>query len=214
MLVRYDDITFDNRQPTQVADAIFNIITKYDSRFSHTAGTDTIRVSGFDIVFSYYNTGGATRSRIDGRDFINSSGIVNYTTMLIITDTIFYLLFKTQNAANTPVTGFSWIRENGINYFGVAAYNSSVGQIDSMNFTNKTNGGTYYTIKKHAQFSFNGQNILFIPTSIISDNGGNYQVLSGLRSCSNVTFNTMVSVNYSNYYAIGTNTLIRDDGVD
>jgi len=208
-MIAYGNIAFDNRHPTEIADAFFTIITMYDSRFSHTAGTDTITVDSFDIVFSYDGAGGATMSMIDGRNFIDAGGTVDYTFMLLITDTVFYFLLKTQNVANTPVTSICWIKEEGVSYFGVAIQGSSNGQIESIAFANKTNGGRYYAIKKHAQFSLISNAIVLITTSIIGDNGGAFQVLDGLRSCSNVPFNTTVSINNVNYYAIGTNTLVR-----
>ena len=212
MIIGRGDITISVRDPVVNADNIFNVIRNYDDRFTHTAGTTTLTVDGFDIVIRYNGSGGAADMYLDDRWWFPASVSGDFTYFLIITETVFYFLIKTQNAANTPVTGFCWIKENGINYFGVAVRNQSTGQIDSMSFTNKTNGGTYYAIKKHAQFALNSQSILFISASVMADNAGNYQVLSGLRSCSTVTFNTEVSINYINYYAIGTNTLIRDSG--
>ena len=84
--------------------------------------------------------------------------------------------------------------------------------IENMTFSDKTSSpeNRYYTIKKHANFTLAGSAIVFISASIIGDNGGNFKVLSGVRSCSTTTFDTMVSVNHRNYYAIGTNTLVLD----
>lgn len=204
MVYHSDPITFDydHGVPNNAA-AVYEILHKYDNRFSYTEGDSYIRVEdSFNIVFTH--SGGIN---VDGRPLNVSSG--NYILFTVFTGTIVYCLIKTQTSSASPVGGFCWIKSRNINYLGAGGN----GAIDAMSFSDKTTlpENRYYTIKKHAQFPLNNQSILFITTSIICDNDGNYQTLNDLRSCSTVTFNTTISVNYSNYYAIGTNTLVRDD---
>ena len=215
MQIYYDLVTIpygDSSYSAIAAQNIFTVISKYDDRFTYTEGNDYITVdNSFNITFETSSESSVNGLIIDG---ITSMPAGTFTVTIIITNTIFYFLFKTNDDANTPVGGFCWIKEQNINYFGVNSKGSNVGQIDLMNFSDKTNipENRYYKIKRHAQFSLISQSILFVPISIIADNGGNYKLLSELRSCSTVTFNTMISINHINYYAIGTNTLIRDDG--
>lgn len=215
MQIHYDIVTIPYGNSSRSATAtqnIFTVISKYDDRFTYTAGNAYITVdNSFNITFETSAQSSVNGLIIDGIAAIPAG---TFTVFIITSPTIFYFLFKTNDNANTPVGGFCWIKEQNVNYLGVNSKGLNVGQIELMNFSDKTNlpENRYYKIKRHAQFSLISQSLLFIPVSIIADNGGNYKVLSELRSCSNVTFNTMVSVNYSNYYAIGTNTLIRDDG--
>lgn len=210
MHIYYDIITV-GRPATSAADSIYQIISKYDNRFTHTSGTSIIRVNGsFDMEFTLDSN---NYILIDGRT-TPLRDTTTYTVTVIVSTTIFYFLLKTNNTANTPVTGFCWIHENNNDFFGVAVSGTSTGQIDSMNFSNKAVSpeNRYYSIKRHAQFSLINPSIVFITTSIIADNGGNYFVLSELRSCSTTNFCSTLAINHTNYFAIGTNTLIRDDG--
>lgn len=210
MHIYYDVITIP-RSITSAPENIYGVISKYDNRFSYTSGDSFIRVNNtFDVKFTLDSN---SYLCIDGRQ----TPINNNTTgtVTIVTSTsLFYFLFKTNNAANTPITGFCWLHENSKEFFGVAVRNVSTGQIDSMYFSDMLSSpkNTNYAIKRHAQFQLISPNIVFITTSILADNGGNYTVLQDLRSCSNVVFDSTISVSHSNYYAIGTNTLIRDDG--
>lgn len=206
MQIYYDIITL-GRPPADAAASIYEIISKYDNRFSYTPGATSIRVNdSFDMNFALNSNNYIV---IDNR-LTPIRDSATYTVTIVVSTTIFYFLLKTNDAANTPVTGFCWIHDNK-DYFGVAESGTSTGQLDSMNFTDKSTSpeNRYYTIKRHAQFSIINPNIVFITTSIIADNGGNYAVLSELRSCSNVAFGTTIAINHSNYFAIGVNTLIR-----
>lgn len=210
MQVYYDIITLPNTNPG-CRDAIFNIISKYSNKFAKS-GNEFIRIDdSFDLPFYILN---GYVLGIDNRNNCTIHYLQTYTTMTIISDTLFYFLCKTNDVANTPVGAFCWIKENGKNYIGVST-GSCTGQIDSMEFSYKGNPeNRYFSIKKHAQFELEPPNLVFITASIISGNdGGDFQTLSEFRSCSTVTYNTMVSVNHANYYAIGTNTLIRDTGL-
>lgn len=210
MQIYYDIITL-GRPPATVAANIYEIISKYDNRFAYTSGATSIRVNNsFDMNFTLDSN---NYVQIDGRT-TPIRDTVTYTVTVVVSTTIFYFLLKTNNAANTPVTGFCWLHDNNKDYLGVAVSGTSSGQLDSMNFTDKSTSpeNRYYTVKRHAQFTLRDQNIVFIATGIISDNGGNYQALTEVRSCSNTTFDSTLSINHSNYYAIGTNSLVRLGG--
>ena len=200
------------------ADRIYAIIYEHDpERFTHTTGTNIIRVEDtFDVAFGY----ASARLTVDGRVTPvrwDSYSSFNGSVLLLISDTVFYFLIRDTSAVNNPIGGFCWIKNRGVNYLGVSVNDTGTnGQLDGMTFTNKsvTPTNPYYTIKKHAQFELRDQNIIYINTSVIADNSGNFDTLEGLCSCSTVAFGTMVGVNHRNYYAIGSNTLILDDQED
>ena len=200
------------------ADRIYEILQGVDpERFTHTQGTAVIRFDDIlDITFGYSRP----HFRVDGRDtpmtYESYSG-TRYNTLILISDTIFYFLFRTNNEANNPVGGFCIIQNHGVVYLGVSVANTGTnGQLDGMAFTNKSANpvNPYYAIKKHANFELRDQNIIYINTSIIGDSSGNFDTLEGLCSCSTVAFGTTIGVNHRNYYAIGSNTLILDDQED
>ena len=212
MQIYYDVVSLKRDCPYAV-DNIYEVISKYDNRFAHETGTGIIRVNNsFDLEFTQ---SGTSNLRIDDRQTaINYTVVTVCTCTIIVSTTLFYFLIKTNNAANTPITGFCWIHEGSNDYIGVAQNNVSTGQLDSMYFSDMHSSpkNTNYTIKRHAKFTLSDQNIVFIATGIIADNGGNYKALSEVRSCSNATFDSTMSINHSNYYVIGTNSLVKIGG--
>ena len=212
MQIFYDIVSL-RRDAIYATDNIYEVISKYDNRFAHETGTAIIRVNNsFDLEFTQ---SGTSNLYIDGRQTtINYTSPTEFTCTIIVSTTLFYFLVKTNNAANTPVTGFCWVHEGSSDYIGVAQNYVSQGQLDSMYFSDMHSSpkNTNYTIKRHAQFTLKDQNIVFIATSVIADNGGNYKTLSEVRSCSTTTFDSTISVNHSNYYAIGYNSLVRIGG--
>lgn len=208
MNVYYDIVTIDQASGTSVSvDNIYDVIHRYDNRFTHTAGSTTITVNNIDIVFG---NSGSYSLTIDGRTTpITSTTARQYTVTILISETIFYFLFKTNSTNPSPVGAFCWIKDTNVNYIGVSVSGSSNGEIDTMNFTNKDTNNTNFTIKRHAKFSLVEPNIVFITIGFIADNSGNYQILKDLKSCSIVEFGSTVCVENNNYYAIGLNTLIK-----
>ena len=198
--------TMDVSASLNLADSIYNILSKYDNRFTHTTGTTIINVDDiFDLTItksgSYY---------IDGKKVPFEDGIT-YNVTTIITDTIVSMSFLNRGSPHKQVA-ICWIKQGTKNYFGVSLDGTNKAPIENLSFRSiEEPNNTYYQILKHAQFSLVGSSIVFITSSVLSDGAGNFTVLNDLRSCSNVTFNTTVSVNHSNYYAMGTNTLVRDD---
>lgn len=210
MQIYYDVIDFTNIHYTTNActDRLYEVISRYDNRFSHVQGEPTITIDGvYDLPFTwgnyYYN------AYIDSYQTSITEEIHNLT--IIITDNVFYILFIRRSSGN-PDGALCWISQDGKNYIGASRVaDNSVGVLETMGFRSvESPDDTYFRVKKHADFTLLGSSILFISASIISDDIGNFKVLDGMRSCSTVTFNTMVSINHRNYYAIGTNTLVLD----
>lgn len=212
MNVYYDIVTINQHSGTSISvDNIYQVISRYDNRFSHTSGTTVISVNNIDINFGNSGTYNLT---IDGRTTPITSGntaetyATTYSVTIFISLTVFYFLFKTNNSSSTPVGGFCWIKDTDVNYIGVSVSGTSNGAIDTMNFTNKTNNNIYYQLRRHAQFTLREPYILYAPISIMADNSGNYQSLTELKSCSTLPLGMTVSIDGNNYFAIGYNTLI------
>lgn len=217
MQIYYNSV-YINSDAAGDADKIYAILQGIDpERFTHTPGTTVIRFDDIlDITFGYSRPYFMVDGRYTSISYESYSG-VRCNTLVLISDTIFYFLFRTNNEANNPIGGFCVIQNHGVVYLGVSVAGTSTnGQIDGMTFTNKsvTPVNPYFAIKKHANFELRDQNIIYINTSIIGDSSGNFDTLDGLCSCSTVAFGTTIGVNHRNYYAIGSNTLILDEQED
>lgn len=203
MNIYYDYISVDSSSyNAQNTANMYAILSKYTNQFAYTSGTatlvydDTVSVSlGGSYDYTVY---------IDGRS-LGFRGPNTYTVTSLVSETFYY--FIAFSNSTSPAWSMCWIKSNGLYYFGAGtgAY------IDNIGFACKTApyDNRNYTIKKHAQFSLISPNILFLTASVISDGAGNYNTINDLRSCSTVPFASTVSINNVNYYAVGTNSLVR-----
>ena len=212
MKVFYDIVTINQYSGTSTSvDNIYQVINRYDNRFSHTSGTTVISINNIDINFE---NSGTYNLMIDGRVTPITSGAssethaTTYAVTIFISQTVFYFLFKTNDSTNTPVGGFCWIRDQNVNYIGVSVITVSNGAIDTMNFTNKNTNNTYYRLRRHAQFTLKEPYLLCVPMSMMADSSGNYQLLTELKSCSTLPLGMTIDIDDVKYCAIGYNTLI------
>lgn len=128
---------------------------------------------------------------------------------LMISDNCFY--FKFTNPSTGNQVGFVWIKQGDINLVAGIADSSYI--TDNLNFYNVgTASSVYLNIGRFCHFTMPIGQLFYTNKSIMVEQGsGNVLNLVGFLSCSNCTFDQIVTFNGQNYYAIGNNTLIYKD---
>lgn len=217
------------------ASVTYNLLSKYDNRFSYTSGNNYIDVDNkFTLVFSVSSSSYVNTCTIGLRTPDSpSTDIIQWTfrctgwnmlastwyARLIKTEHLYYLEFLPQTVSGdySYMGGVVyWGILDGKNYFGILgssagtsiAYTSR--NIESIPIACIENGIATYQIQKIANYRLNALDIFFTPISVISDNSsGEFSVPDDFCSCSNITYRNTISTNNKNYYAVGTNTLVE-----
>jgi len=220
---------------TSAANMTYQMLSKYDNRFSYTAGTTTIIVNNkFNISVAAYGRSqrfyvNLSISAVDNPSTVLSTGAYLYTTWnhrsggwnvtLYRTDDTYYLSIRPVDGTgeNGQLGGVIYwhIDSQGHDYFGMLGNTDKTStlytswSIESMNILCVDNGITNYQVKKLANYKLNNFDLFFAPMSILVSSTGDFSKLDSFCSCSNVTYRNTISTNNKNYYAVGTNTLIE-----
>lgn len=224
-----------SQDPVTAANMTYQILGKYDSRFSYTSGSTTIVVDDeFNLSIStggssyrYYIT--ISLATVESPSTTLATWNYLYTTWnhlsggfeisLYRTSDTYYLslLARDQSGDNSQIGGVFYLHidSHGRHYFGMLGNNSSgttqytTWGIETMGVICADTGVSGYQVKKLADYKLNNFDLFFAPMSILVDDAGDAVKLDSFCSCSNVTYRNTISTNNKNYYAVGTNTLLE-----
>lgn len=205
------------------ADAMYNFISQYDNRFSHTNNTYIIRFDNkFDIEFraDNGNSSGATVLDLEGNVisyYGRDGGYLTNQPVSLIVDTNF-VCYK------EPSWKWFWFKQDSEDYFSFMAAQSSDARARNYEIDNETTYTnsrkmSYFTqisteekkwrIPKNFNYGLVSPKIMYANSTVIVDESGNAKKIDVLKSCSTVALESNVTVNGKNYYAVGTNTLVE-----
>lgn len=208
-----------------MADIFYDMYRKYTNICTHTSGTETIRIyNSFDLKFEV-NYVGSTVNILD----INSGttikslyyymGGVNgdtngiFDTTIISSPNVFYTCYRKQNTAWRMGGELSFMYDGSKHYISMLAGNSMENwyiEADTSILCWETQDPSY-CVKKLANYKLSLRDLFLSNICIMSSSSGEFIQLPDFKSSSNVAFNTVISANNKNYYALGTNTLFEID---
>lgn len=190
---------------------LFALLSRHSNKFTHEDESEYIEVDNRMTLHVRQSDNGWAwiKLQIDVINPENNSVIAAFITG--IQDGTFSvdvykgddtIVFKIGNAAT-----LTFIFKSNSVYFTSrsVAIETTTGQAIADSYSLSTN----YTVKKIADYSLSIRDLFFTDTCVILNPDGEYDVIQDFSSCSNVTYNTTLSLNNKNYYAIGTNTLIE-----
>lgn len=227
-----------NADNAQVTNSLYDMMSKYDTRFSHSSGSNVITIDNeFNIVITTSGTSYRYYATVSVRDPNNSSSEIaqyyfrytgwnarpgSWNCKLYKSDNVYYLYFRANDSGDEQnyLGGvIYWYKKDGKSYFGIIGNTAdTVSHIpcSSMNIERLSVIGTSdklrYSFAKIADYSMPSiDDLFFTQTNLLIASNGQFEKQEDLYSTSNMTFRKTISVNNKNYYSIGTNVLIEID---
>ena len=206
-----DSIYLDPYAAASTASNFYGLFSKYDNRFTYTSGDTYVTFDNkFRIDFS--NSGYHVYINCvatDGTAILTKDSGLSYATTrradIYITDYAIWAKFTSDNLYNNGQCSIFIYTKGNTTFWGVGSV-----QLDSLTDIVNLSGVApilNYSIQKISQKAISNA-VMFSSDCVAVSNGGNYIVFDSLCSCSTVSHLSTISVNSTNYFAIGTNTLI------
>lgn len=202
-------------------DTVANWLVGLSDRFVLTEDTydsspvilidDTVRIAiHIRATKFYYKTKGGSWSTLFNYD-VN----LDVTVEVIISDDLIYFRFKTDEAVRGCVV--CYVRHDESTYIGGAALQKTTadGGVDlsAISLTDYDTGSTQNYFINLLPIASPFGTVAYISNSLISNNGSTCFTLKDTLSSTTAAFGSVMSIGPDNYYAIGTNNLIRIDEV-
>lgn len=139
-----------------------------------------------------------------------------YAMETIVSPNFLYILLSNPIEIDVQIEAIICVKSDSRYYVSakrLKSYYGSRSDMSTMELQNIDDGARAIYFKNALNIPMQPGSIAYLPNAIISNNGSTCILVKDTLSSTNVAVGSTVSIGSDNYYAIGTNTLVRIDEV-